>query len=244
MRKYDAARIQLLSVEALRALKRFMSSRELLALFEEGGLKLSSVDMSRYVTGSVLPRPGRALDMLRLLAVKNVLGEVLARAVVVDERGVVNVARVAYDMDVLRLAAARAFIEFLNLGIEKVLTAAVNGVPLAVAVAGALGADLCVARQEADASASSYVEVKYFAPDPPRYAHLYMPSFMLSKGDRVLVVDDLLQSGRTLRALVRIATARRAVVVAIFSLLAIGDVWRGSIPPSTVRVVIGKRIER
>jgi len=243
MKKYDLNKVQLLAVESLRALRKFMSGKEVLKLLEEGGLRITAVDLSRYVTGAVLPRPSRALEILKLLADSNVLGEVLERALVVDERGVVNVARIAYDINILRLAAARAYVEFSQLNVDRVLTAAVNGIPLAVAVANVLGVELCVARQEADASASSYVEVKYFAPDPPRYAHLYLPSFMLREGDSVLIVDDLLQSGRTLRALSEIAAVKGAEVIAVFSLIAVGDRWKYSIPNTALRVVVGKHVQ-
>lgn len=240
MRKYELSKVQLLAVESLRALRKFMSGKEVLKLLDSGGLRITAVDLSRYVTGAVLPRTSRALKMLELLAESNVLGEVLRRALVMDERGVVNVARIAFDINILRLAAARAYVEFSHLSVDKVLTAAVNGIPLAVTIADALETELCVARQEADASATSYVEVRYFAPDPPRYAHLYLPSFMLKKDDKVLIVDDLLRSGRTLRALSEIAAIKGAEVLAIFSLIAVGKEWSYSVPNTAKKVVVGE----
>lgn len=244
MRKLEAARLQLLAVEALRGLRKFMSGKEVLELLEREGLRLTQVDLSRYVTGAVLPSPSRSLELLKLLARANALGIALRRALVVDERGVVNVARIAHDIAILNLAAARAFVELSGVEVEKVLTAAVNGVPLGTLVAHVLGADLCVARQEPDASAGSYIEVRYFAPDPPRYAHLYLPAYVLGEGDRVLVVDDLLRSGRTLRALVELSSMKGARVVAVFSLLAVGSEWRGAVPETAEKVVVGLEVDR
>jgi len=242
MKKLDAVKLQLLAVEALRGLRKFVSGKEVLELLEKEGLRITQVDLSRYINGAVLPSPKRALDILELLARINALGLVLQRALVVDERGVVNVARIAHDMAVLNLAAARAYVEVEGVEVDKVLTAAVNGVPLGTLVAHVLGAGLCVARQELDASASSYIEVRYFAPDPPRYAHLYLPSFALSEGDKVLVVDDLLRSGRTLKALVELASLKRAEVVAVLSLLAIGSDWKSAVPGTASKVVVGLEV--
>jgi adenine phosphoribosyltransferase len=243
MRKLEAVKLQLLAVEALRGLRRFMSGKEVLELLGREGLRITQVDLSRYINGAVLPSPKRSLEILRLLARVNALGLALERALVVDERGVVNVARIAHDMALLNLAAARAYVELEGVEVDKVLTAAVNGVPLGALVAHVLGAGLCVARQELDASAGSYVEVRYFAPDPPRYAHLYLPSFALNEGEKVLIVDDLLRSGRTLKALAELASLKGAEVAAVFTLLAIGGEWRSAVPETASKVVVGLEVE-
>lgn len=236
-RKLEHVKVQMLTVEALRGLRNFMSGKEVLELLERGGVRISQVDLSRYITGTVLPNPSRSMEILHLLADSNALGIVLRRALFIDERGVVNVARIAYDNAILSLAAARAYIELKDLGVTKVLTAAVNGVPLATRVSHALDAGLCVARHEPDASTDNYLEVRYFAPDPPRYAHLYLPAFTLSERDRVAIVDDLLRSGRTLRALVQLVERKGASVNAVFSLMAIGSEWQSFLPGTAKRVV-------
>jgi adenine phosphoribosyltransferase len=243
MRKLEAVRLQLLAVEALRGLRKFMSGKEVLELLEGEGLRITQVDLSRYINGAVLPSPKRSLEILKLLAKVNALGMAVRRALVVDERGVVNVARIAHDTAVLGLAAARVYTELEGVGVDKVLTAAVNGVPLGALAAHVLEAGLCVARQEPDASAGSYIEVRYFAPDPPRYAHLYLPSFALREGDRVLIVDDLLRSGRTLKALAELASLKGAEVVAVFSLLALGSEWRAAVPETASKVVVGLELD-
>lgn len=237
VRKSEQVKVQLLAVEALRGLRRFISGKEVRELLESGGIRISAVDLSRYVTGAVLPSSQRSEEILKFLTETNLLGLVVRRALFMDERGVVNVARIAYDTAILSLAAATAYIELRDLGITKVLTAAVNGVPLATRVAHALEADLCVARHEPDASVDTYLEVRYFAPDPPRYAHLYLPAFALNGRDRVAIVDDLLRSGRTLKALIQLADLKRAKVDAVFSLVAIGSEWRSALSTTISRVI-------
>jgi len=239
-RKYYASKLQMLCVEALRALRTYVGNKEVLRILDKEGVSLTPVDISRYVTGSVILRPARALQILEILSRNNLLGRVLERLVVIDENGVVNIARIASDLNILRLAAAMAFVEFKDVKIDRVMTAAVNGVPLAVMIANALDVEFCVAKHEADVSTKSYIEVRYFAPDPPRYSHLYLPDFSLKEGDRVMIVDDLLQSGRTLKALTELASKKRASVVAVFSLLSVGSQWRGFIPSETEKLIIGK----
>ncbi|MEM2218194.1 MAG: phosphoribosyltransferase family protein [Thermofilaceae archaeon] len=191
----------------------------------------------------VLPSTQRALEIIQLLAEKNALGIAIKRSLVVDEKGVVNIPRVAYDTKILRLAAARAYFEIGNSEIDKVLTAAVNGLPLAAFIADALDIDLCVARQEVEPGIDNYIEAKYFAPDPPRYTRLYLPSFMLGNSDRIIVVDDLLRTGRTLKALYELASAKGASVEAVLSLVAVGEEWRRAVPEGT-KVIIGIEVKK
>lgn len=242
MRKLDAVRAQVLAVEALRALRKFMSGKGVLELLANSGVRISAVDLSRYVTGAVLPSPSRSREVLRALAESNALSLALKRVIVVDERGVVNVARIAYDTAILSLAGARAYVEFEGVSVTKVLTAAVNGVPLASWVSRALEAGLCVAKQEADASVDKYLEVKYFAPEPPRYASLYLPSHALREGDGVLIVDDLLCSGRTLEALIKLVKLAKSSLAGVFALVALRAGWSEALPsaalPSTVPKVL------
>lgn len=242
MRKHESGRVQLLAAESLKALRSFMSGKEILELLRESGLHLTPVDLSRYVTGAVLPSPQRALEIIQLLTEKNALGIAIKRALVVDERGVVNVARVAYDTKILRLAAARAYFEIGNSGVDRVLTAAVNGLPLATFVADTLDIELCVARQEVEPGIDNYIEAKYFAPDPPRYTRLYLPSFMLRNSDKIIVADDLLRTGRTLKALCELASVKDASVEAVLSLVAVGEEWKRSVPEGA-KVIVGIEVK-
>jgi len=65
-----------------------------------------------------------------------------------------------------------------------------------------------------------------------------VPKTSLGKGSRVLIVDDLLRSGRTLRALVNIVRQARAEVAGIFSLVAVGNEWKEVVKDLDVRIVV------
>jgi len=236
-----AATLQLACHWALSSARRYMEPVELINKLASEGVIISSVNFSRYVSGRILPSPERAREILKAAYRSDVLGEVLRRTVVVDDRGVVNTANIAFNMDILTLAASMALIKFWDYGVNKVLTAAVNGVPLASLVSLLLDAGLCVARREAESS--SYVEVKYFAPEPPRYVSLFIPRGSLREGDRVLVVDDLLRSGRTLRALLELAGKKGTSVVAVFSLIAVGDEWIKVVEKTGIEVYVGHRVD-
>lgn len=228
-RRQEELVLQLLCQGALRALRSSIRRAQIAEVLAGHGLRISPIDLSRYTYGSHMPRPEKALEMLEAIHGSGLSRMVVEQRVSVDEMGVVNVPLLAYDLDVLLLAASAAYLEFRGIA-DAVLTAAVNGVPLATLVAWALSAKLAVARRERESTTMKYLEAEVFLSDPPSVSHLYLPAGALQRGERVLIVDDLLRSGRTLRALTRIAESAGAYVVGVLALLAVGDGWRYAVP--------------
>jgi adenine/guanine phosphoribosyltransferase-like PRPP-binding protein len=228
-RRQEELVLQLLCQGALRALRSSIRRAQIAEVLAGHGLRISPIDLSRYTYGSHMPKPEKALEMLEAIHGSGLSRMVVEQRVSVDEMGVVNVPLLAYDLDVLLLAASAAYLEFRGIA-DAVLTAAVNGVPLATLVAWALSAKLAVARRERESTTMKYLEAEVFLSDPPSVSHLYLPAGVLQRGERVLIVDDLLRSGRTLRALTRIAESAGAYVVGVLALLAVGDGWRYAVP--------------
>jgi adenine/guanine phosphoribosyltransferase-like PRPP-binding protein len=228
-RRQEELVLQLLCQGALRALRSSIRRAQIAEVLAGHGLRISPIDLSRYTYGSHMPKPEKALEMLEAIHGSGLSRMVVEQRVSVDEMGVVNVPLLAYDLDVLLLAASAAYLEFRGIA-DAVLTAAVNGVPLATLVAWALSARLAVARRERESTTMKYLEAEVFLSDPPSVSHLYLPAGVLQRGERVLIVDDLLRSGRTLRALTRIAESAGAYVVGVLALLAVGDGWRYAVP--------------
>lgn len=236
-RRQENMVLQLLCQGALRALRKGIRRGDLAETLVRAGAAVSPVDLSRYTSGSHLPTPSRALEILKVIHSSGLAGEAVRQKVLVDEMGVVNVRHLAYDIDILLLAASAAYLEFAGI-VDTVLTAAVNGIPLATIVSWALGARLAVARRERETASAKYFEAEVVLSDPPSVSHLYLPFEQLRKGERVLIVDDLLRSGRTLRALVKIAADANAYVVGVLSILASGEGWRLSVPEGAKVIVL------
>jgi len=106
------------------------------------------------------------------------------------------------------------------------MTAAVDGVPLATIIAQSLGVDLVIAKRSKEVGVREFYEESYIPSDSAMIMAYYIPRISLKKGDSVLIVDDVVRSGETQRALVNIIRKSRSDVAGIFALVAVGKEWR------------------
>ncbi len=86
---------------------------------------------------------------------------------------------------------------------HKVLTMEVDGVPLAVEVADEFNVNVAIAKSEKDQDIEDFYEQRVvYSPDSMKY--LYLAKNSIKKGEHVLIVDDFIQSGITIDALVKL----------------------------------------
>jgi hypothetical protein len=103
--------------------------------------------LSRYVKGHVLPSSSRARSLWKTLEKLVGLEEELRRRIRFDDFGYIENTSIIYDTALLQQGAQHVFSRFAGRRITKVMTAAVDGIPLATTVATALGVDLVVAKK-------------------------------------------------------------------------------------------------
>jgi adenine/guanine phosphoribosyltransferase-like PRPP-binding protein len=220
-RRLGKVNIQLNAVTMLRVTRSLyrLSYREL-----SGVLGIPESLICRYTNGDLLPSRETALSIISKLSPMLDLGEVVRRLVRVSD-GYVDLSGILFNPHVLRLFYRRIEEKFSGLGITRVLTAATDGIPLSVMAAYALDAELAVAKQYKDLAFEEFYEVNYIVDSPPRRASLYLPTNLLGRGDNVLVVDDIVRSGRTLDALASLVDMARARLVGICVLISMSDSW-------------------
>jgi xanthine phosphoribosyltransferase len=109
---------------------------------------------------------------------------------------------------------------FAGIGTTKVLTAEISGIAPALTTALHLGVPLVYARKTKPVTMTEPVYVEA-APSHTKGVSVFLmcsPEF-LSPGDRVLIIDDFLASGQTIRALVRMVSHAEAELVGIGALI-------------------------
>ena len=202
------------SVELLATLKKSYSYREL-----SGVLGLSAPILSRYVRGHVLPSASRSEKFIATFREK-LLRKMVTDEVNVTQDGSYDISAVVSNVGLLRQIAKVVYSEFNLVGVDKVVTMEVDGVPLAAEVAGEFNVNLAVARAERDLGVDEFFEQKaVYSPSSVKY--LYLPRSSVKKGEHVLIVDDLVRSGTTIEALARIAEKAKAKIVGVFAIASV-----------------------
>lgn len=215
-----------LVVELLSSLKRFLKFKEL-----ENILEISVPTLWRYIHGDIKPSEDRAKSMLMKLLSKPVIDIIMSRIIKLIDGDVVNLYNIVYNVDVLTLASIDAFLWCKDLwykdnGLTAVVTVEVDGIPLATMISKKLGAKLVVIKRRKEIGFDKFIELSYVTSMPPEVITLYLPEGVLDYNDRVLVVDDLVRSGRTSGAVYELIKKSGARAIGFYALVSIGNMWK------------------
>jgi len=185
--------------------------------------------LSRYAKGHVLPNAERARQLWRTLTKLVGLEQELRRRIRFNDEGYFDNTWIIGDFNILRQAAHHALASFAGKRVTKILTAAVDGIPLAVMVANSLGVNLVIAKRSKEVGVPAFLEETFALRDSGVTMTLYIPKDAFKKKDSVLIVDDMIKTGDTQAALVNLVRKARAEVSGIYSLIAVGDQWQKKI---------------
>jgi len=183
--------------------------------------------LSRYAKGHVLPNTTRAKQLWRVLTKLVGLETELRNRIKFDETGYFDNTEIVGDYNILQQAANHALAVFAGKRVTKIITAAVDGVPLATMVSNALGVNLIVAKRNKEVGVKAFLEETYIlGKDSGVTVTLYIPKEAIKKRDSVLVVDDMIKSGETQEAMVNLVRKAKAEISGVFSLIAVGEEWK------------------
>lgn len=222
-----------LCIAALKLIKRSVKYSDLQRI-----LNIPAPVLWRYIAGVVRPTRERASEILRTLIESGMLRNIIARRLKFVDSNVVDMYSLVYRTDVLWLASIEAYYRFRDQMIDAALTTEVDGIPVGLAIASIMDIDLIVAKRRKELGFSEFYEETYLSRDPPSMVTLYVPKESIRKGARILIVDDLLRSGRTLKALINIVRQAKAELAGIFSLVSVGSDWKEAIRDLDVRTVV------
>ncbi len=217
-------KFRLMTIELLRTAKKRYTYRE---LSTKTGLPVTV--LSRYAKGHVLPNMERAQQVWKILGKLVGLEDELRRRIQFNDKGYFDNTWIIGDFNILRQASNRALAKFAGKRVTKVLTAAVDGIPLATIVANALGINLVIAKRSKEVGVPAFFEETYVLGNSGVTVTLYIPRGALRRRDSVLIVDDVIESGETQAALISLVEKAKAEVSGVYSLIAIGNKWKKTI---------------
>lgn len=220
----DDLKLRLMTIELLRTAKykRNITYRELAS---KTGLPVTV--LSRYAKGHVLPNTARAKQLWKVLTKLVGLEAELRNRIRFDDDGYFDNTEIVGDFNILQQAANYALANFAGKRVTKVLTAAVDGIPLATMVANCLGVNLVMAKRNKEVGVKAFLEETYILLKGSGVTvTLYIPKDVIKKRDSVLIVDDMIKTGETQAALVNLVRKAKAELSGVFSLIAVGEDWK------------------
>ncbi|MHA1861268.1 MAG: phosphoribosyltransferase family protein, partial [Candidatus Ranarchaeia archaeon] len=182
-------------------------------------------DLNKYVRGRILPGIRRAMCIINRLELYASLREEIRRQCTFDTHGFLDNTVLVSDRIILDLLGFVAFQEFGDIKVNKVLTAAVDGVPLATIISKALNADLVIAKKGNEVGIEETLQTRVTVGKTGLMFQLVVGQKQLKRGDIVLIVDDIIRDGATQRALLRLAFKAKTIVKGIFIPISIGREW-------------------
>ncbi len=205
-------RLVLATVKALRLAKRLYSYREL-----SRATGVPAPMLSRYVTGRSLPSPETATRILegleRLADPRRALAERMA-----ETGGLIDTSVVLTEPLYLLLATMHFARRYQGLGVTRILVPEASGIPLATSLALEMETPFTVARR----AAPPLPRDSLCAGEGPVFC---VPGKTIGRTDRIIIVDDIVETGRTLRALCQLAEKAGARIVAVAALVVVGEEW-------------------
>jgi adenine phosphoribosyltransferase len=153
----------------------------------------------------------------------------LRRRIQFNNEGYFDNTDIIGDFNILRQAAHHALAVFAGRRVTKVLTSAVDGIPLATMVANSLGVNIVIAKLNKEIGVPAFLEETFALKDSGVTKTLYIPRDVLKRRDSVLIVDDMIKTGEEMVALVNIVHKAKAEVSGVYSLIAVGDEWQKKI---------------
>jgi adenine phosphoribosyltransferase len=221
---------KLQAVEYLRYLKTKHTYRE---LSERFGLPITV--LNRYISGKILPGNKKIEIFLKAYNEEFNLEEEIRQNIIFDGDYFDNT-KILYNTFLLRRIAGYTKTLFDN--VDKVFTSATDGIPLASKVADIFNVDMVYAKQKKEVGVKELLEESYIPSFSGNIMSLYLPKNTIQRGEHVLIVDDVIRSGETQRALINFVKRSGATVHGIFVIIGIKKRGLNLLKNENVKVLI------
>jgi len=202
-------------------------------------LGISGSMICRYVKGDVLPTYERCREISRsLLRGGWDFKSILADLIDIHTDGTFDITPLLFLPEARHLIALWVHDRFAGRMIKKVLTPAVDGISIATTIANYFNKPLVVAKTYKETGGERFHVVDVRREDGG-IVTWYVPYRQLEKGDEVFVVDDVIRTGVTQNAMIKLCERAGARVTGIFAIVGVWD-WAKRIeaPEGAVKKVL------
>jgi len=218
MQKDKELRLRLTVVDLLKELKNSFTYKELSKIFN-----IQESLLCRYVNGSTIPSELHAKEILDKLKSREFLTKFLLRKIIIHDDGYVDTSGLLFYPNLLKILIQIYYSKFFgNKEITKIMTVAVNGIPFATLTAEVLAKPLVIIKKHKDSIYIDYVDESLKESDGV-ITSIFIRSDYISKNDKVLLVDDVIRSGKTVFTAYKLIKKAGAEVVGALIIASVGN---------------------
>jgi len=228
--KVDKMKLRLLASEVLRLVKHALSYRD---LYELTGLP--EPILCRYVKGSIIPSFDHAVEILARTVLSIDLGYLLKYLAEREKCPAIDLLRVLKDPYIVRLLSIMIMLYVVDKQVTKVVAASESVLPIATILSMELGVPVVLVKRK------SYPGIQYLSitvmRSPRDVEVLYMDKDLITRKDRVLVLIDVVYTGKTLEAVLYMLMKSKVEVVDAVAMIGLGAAWEERLQPFKVKVL-------
>jgi len=211
-------RLRLLAIDILRELKSMYTYRDLSSVL---GIQESLI--CRYVNGVTIPSELQAMEIIDKIKSKGFIMEFFKNKIKMYSDGYVDTSWLLQFPSILKILMENYLEEFKS-KVSKIVTIASNGIPFATIATMILNVPLVIVRKYKESIELEYIEENVME-GKGYISNLYLRKDLLDKGDKVLIVDDVIRTGKTIFSLSNLIKRRNAEVYGVFVIVAVGNEW-------------------
>ncbi|MCY0874076.1 phosphoribosyltransferase [Acidianus infernus] len=207
-------RNRLLAIDILRELKNSYTYRELSEIF---GIQETLI--CRYVNGNTVPSDVQSMEIISKVKNKEFLLKFFRNKIKVLEDGYIDSSQLLLYPNLLKLLLELYLTKVLQQdAVDKIFSIATNGVPFATIASLILDKPLLIAKKHKDSINLEYYEESLKETDSV-VNNIYLRKDLIRKNDRILIVDDVIKSGKTISSSIKLLQKAGARVVGILVLV-------------------------
>ncbi len=218
--KMETDDARFIAVRVLRILREYYTYRELEEYFH-----IPAPSIWKYISGKILPTVEKAKQIINTVIEKRIVQDLLKKLVKRVDGGIIDLNDIIYNVGVMKIIGLEAYYYFREEDPSIIVSIEVDGIPVALSVAEYFNAKIVIVKKRPEASLRKYIEYSLISRDLPVITKLYAPREPFTSKDKVLIVDDLLRTGRTCRALIEMVKNTKSKPVGVFSVIAVGNKW-------------------
>ncbi|AOL16116.1 phosphoribosyltransferase [Sulfolobus sp. A20] len=235
--KEKELRLRLFSVDVLKELKNVYTYKELSTLFS-----IQESLICRYVNGRTIPSERQALDIVNKVKSKEFLYNFFIDKIKIYEDDYLDVSQLLFYPNLLRLLLEIYLMRSSIIhNVTKVVGIASNGIPFATLVSSIVEKPLVISKKYKDSVSIPYVD-ESIKEGNGIVSSIYIREDYISKKDKILIVDDVIRSGKTLQALYNLAKKVNAKVSGALIIATNTDEWKRKFSDSDNNITVIFRI--